>query len=133
MPVVSCSDGAFGTVTFALVPLNTSALPNLPVVQVVPLEVPLLFCPEASRIAVPVPSSNPYAATRPVVVCARTEPASSRTSHTTMNGTDMDRGMRAALEEYASRGLTLRFVSLNNRTGAPPCRLPAHPVLVPRA
>src|SRR5258705_10379533 len=65
--VVRRSDGASAIVTCAPVPLNTSALPNLPVVQVVPLAAPLLSCPEASRITVPVPSSNPYAASRPLV------------------------------------------------------------------
>src|SRR3954451_15146802 len=68
--VVRRSDGASAIVTCALVPLNTSALPNLPVVQVVPLAAPLLFWPEASRTTVPVPSSNPNAATMPVVSAA---------------------------------------------------------------
>src|SRR5262245_44386125 len=95
MPVVSCSEAAFGTVTCALVPLNTSALPNLPAAQVVPLAVPLLFSPEPSRIAVPAPSSNPYAATRPVVVCARAAPPSSNAMHTTMEEMNLDPNMSA--------------------------------------
>ena len=58
--VVSRSDGASGMVTCELVPLNTSALPNLPAVDhVVPLATPLLLLPEASPTAVPDPSSNP--------------------------------------------------------------------------
>src|SRR5262249_20985229 len=65
--VVRRSEGASGIVTCDVVPLNTSALPNLPAVQVVAVATPLLFCPEASRIVVPDPSSNPYAATRPLV------------------------------------------------------------------
>src|ERR1051325_9886927 len=65
--VVRRSDGASAIVTCELVPLNTSALPNLPVVQVVLLATPVLFWLEASRIAVPAPSSNPNAATRPLV------------------------------------------------------------------
>jgi hypothetical protein len=60
MPVVICSDAAFGTVTCALVPLNTSALPNFPAVDhVVALATPLLFCPDTSPMVVPEPSSNP--------------------------------------------------------------------------
>src|SRR5258705_535553 len=48
------------------VPLNATAFPTLPVVQVTPLEsVPVLLLPEESAVVVPVPSSNEYAATRP--------------------------------------------------------------------
>jgi hypothetical protein len=53
-------------VTIALVPLNSSASPNLPAVdQVAFVIVPLLAFPDASVTVVPDPSSNPYAATRP--------------------------------------------------------------------
>ena len=56
---MSCSEAASGTVTRALVPLNTSALPNLPaLVQVAPLIVPLLLLPEVSATVVPLPSLN---------------------------------------------------------------------------
>src|SRR5258706_15440817 len=66
MPVVSRSEVAFGIVTCAPVPLNTSALPNLPdVVQVAPLIVPVLPLPEISATVVPAPSLSAYAATRP--------------------------------------------------------------------
>ncbi len=59
IPVVSCSEAALGTVTRALVPLNASALPNLPAaVQVAPLIVPLLLLPEVSATVVPLPSLN---------------------------------------------------------------------------
>ena len=64
---VSPSDAEFGTVTLALVPLNTSAFPYRPaVVHVAPLSVPVLLFPDASMTVVPEPSLNPYAATRPV-------------------------------------------------------------------
>ena len=60
MPELSCSELLPGIVTRLLVPLNESALPNLPaVVQVAPEIVPLLPFPEASVTVVPVPSSNP--------------------------------------------------------------------------
>ena len=66
IPVVRCSEAASGIVTSAFVPLNCSALPNLPVVaQVAFAIVPLLPFPDASVTVVPDPSSNPYAATRP--------------------------------------------------------------------
>ena len=52
--------------TSALVPLNSSALPYLPVaVQVVFATVPLFPFPDASATVDPDPSSNAYAATRP--------------------------------------------------------------------
>src|SRR5206468_13033752 len=52
-------------VTKALVPLNVKAFPYLPeVVHVAPLIVPLFPLPDASFTTVPLPSSNPYAATR---------------------------------------------------------------------
>src|SRR5258706_6187860 len=77
MPVVSRSEVAFGTVTCALVPLNTSALPNLPaVVQVAPLIVPVLPLPERSATVVPAPSLKVYAATRPA--CAHDRPGRNR-------------------------------------------------------
>ncbi len=66
IPVVSCSEGALGMVTRALVPLNVSALPNLPAaVQVAAVIVPLLLLPEESATVVPLPSLNAYAATSP--------------------------------------------------------------------
>src|SRR6476659_7129145 len=61
--VVRRTDGASGIVTSALEPLKTSALPNLPVVVHVAFAIaPLLPCPERSVTAVPVLSSNEYAA-----------------------------------------------------------------------
>src|SRR5258706_5213136 len=67
MPVVSRREVEFGIVTCAPVPLNTSALPNLPaVVQLAPPIVPVLPLPERSVTAVPAPSLKPYAATRPL-------------------------------------------------------------------
>ena len=59
IPVVSCSDAALGTVTTALVPLNTSAPPYRPAaVHVAPLITPVLPFPEASTTVVPAPSLN---------------------------------------------------------------------------
>src|SRR5262249_47370019 len=67
MPLVRCSRVLSATVTQALVPLNDSALPNLPVVTQVALEsVPVRPCVETSAVVVPVPSSKPQAPTRPV-------------------------------------------------------------------
>src|SRR5215467_13260327 len=52
--------------TKALVPLKLKAFPYLPeVVQVAPLIVPLFPLPEKSLTTVPLPSLNPYAATKP--------------------------------------------------------------------
>src|SRR5882724_13694957 len=69
IPVTSCRDAALGTVTTALVPLNTSALPNFPaVVHVAPLIVPVLLFPEESATVGPAPSANPYAAISPATV-----------------------------------------------------------------
>src|SRR5260221_7013908 len=66
MPVVRCSEAASAIVTHALVPLNDRAPPTLPAAVHVALEsVPVLLCPEASRVCTPLPSLNPYAATRP--------------------------------------------------------------------
>src|SRR5436190_2994152 len=68
MPPLSCSDVEFGTLTRALVPLNTSALPYLPAVaHVVAETVPVFPLPDESATDVPVPSSNEYAATSPAV------------------------------------------------------------------
>src|SRR6476659_361981 len=54
------------TVTRELMPLNTSALPNLPdVVHAALAMVPVPPLPDASATVVPVPSSNEYAATSP--------------------------------------------------------------------
>ena len=65
IPVVNCSDAESLTVTNALVPLNVKAFPYLPeVVQVAPLIVPLFPLPDTSFTTVPLPSLNPYAATR---------------------------------------------------------------------
>src|SRR6266498_2253413 len=53
-------------VTSALVPLKLKAVPYLPdAVQVAPLIVPLLPLPDTSVTTVPLPSLNPYAATKP--------------------------------------------------------------------
>src|SRR4029077_5201821 len=66
MALVNCSDGALLMVTNALVPLKDKALPYFPeVVQVAPLMVPLFPLPDTSFTTVPLPSLNPYAATRP--------------------------------------------------------------------
>ena len=71
IPVVRCSDAASGIVTSALVPLNFSAPPYLPVVAHVALvSVPVLPFPDASVTVVPDPSSNPYAATNPGAAAA---------------------------------------------------------------
>src|SRR5438094_2945257 len=66
IPLVNCSEAALLTVTSALVPLKLKALPYLPdAVQVAPLIVPLLPLPDTSATTVPLPSLNPYAATKP--------------------------------------------------------------------
>ena len=76
IPLERCSEAASGTVTSALVPLNCSALPYLPVAaQVAPVIVPVLPFPDASATVVPEPSSKPYAATRPVGAAAVLAPA----------------------------------------------------------
>src|SRR5690348_1934552 len=63
---VNCSDAVLPRFTKAVVPLNVSALPNLPaVVHVAPLSVPVLLFPEASAVVVPVPSLKAYPPTRP--------------------------------------------------------------------
>ena len=76
MPVVRSSVAESGMVTKVFVPLNDSALLNFPVVTQVPLAtVPLLPLPDWSAIAVPLPSSNAHAPTRPggPVFCTVTE------------------------------------------------------------
>jgi hypothetical protein len=52
--------------------LNASALPYLPLLQVVLASVPVFPFPDRSVTVEPVPSSNAYAATSPVVDCAAT-------------------------------------------------------------
>jgi len=65
--VDSCSEAALGTLTRALVPLNCSALPYLPVAaQAAFVIVPVFPLPDASATVVPYPSSNAYAATSPL-------------------------------------------------------------------
>ena len=60
MPEVSCSEAEFGIVTTAPVPLNTSALPYLPLaVHVAPLIAPWLPLPDRSVSVVPPPSLKP--------------------------------------------------------------------------
>ena len=55
--LVSRSEEASGTVTFAFVPLKESAFPNLPcVVHVADPMVPPLPVPEASAVELPEPS-----------------------------------------------------------------------------
>jgi hypothetical protein len=69
IPVVRSSELESGMFTMLFVPLNESALPNLPVaLQVAPLIVPLLPLPDWSASAVPDPWSIPYDATRPALV-----------------------------------------------------------------
>jgi hypothetical protein len=66
IPVVSCNAAPFPTVTRALVPLNSNALPYRPAgVHVAPLIVPVYPFPELSTTVGPAPSANPYAATSP--------------------------------------------------------------------
>jgi hypothetical protein len=49
--------------------LNANAFPNFPVVaQVAFTSVPVFPFPDKSATVVPVPSSNPYAATNPLIV-----------------------------------------------------------------
>ena len=65
IPVDSCNDAEFGTVTTELVPLKLNAPPNFPaVLHVAFATVPLFPFPDASVTVVPEPSSNPYAATK---------------------------------------------------------------------
>src|SRR3954466_12569879 len=66
MPVVRSKVAESAIVTHALVPLNDSALPNLPaVLQVALLIVPGLPLPDESLTVVPVPSLTPWAAANP--------------------------------------------------------------------
>src|SRR6266550_1273859 len=66
IPLVNCSESALLMVTSALVPLKLKALPYLPdAVQVAPLMVSLLPLPDTSVTIAPLPSLNPYAATKP--------------------------------------------------------------------
>src|SRR3954452_2038966 len=66
---VSDSEVELGIATDAFVPLNESAFPNLPApapAHVAFVIVPVFALPDWSVTVVPVPSSKPYAATRPV-------------------------------------------------------------------
>ena len=66
IPVVSCNDAEFGTVTYVFVPLNTRAFPNRPaVVHAAPTIVPVRKFPDESPTVGPEPSLKEYAATRP--------------------------------------------------------------------
>src|SRR5256886_10926783 len=74
IPLVNCSEAALLMVTSALVPLKLKALPYLPdAVQVAPLIVPLLPLPDTSVTIAPLPSLNPYAATKPGLGVGRSE------------------------------------------------------------
>src|SRR4051794_28821134 len=65
IPVVNANDAECGTLTIALVPLKSSALPNLPdAAHVALLMVPVLEWPDRSLTVVPDPSSKEYAAVR---------------------------------------------------------------------
>src|SRR3989442_1171153 len=67
IPVVRSSEAESGIVTRLDVPLNESAPPKWPALdQDVVETLPALPVPEASATVVPLPSSNEYAATRPV-------------------------------------------------------------------
>src|SRR5689334_20653563 len=69
IPVVRSSDEASLIDTQAFVPLNTSALPYMPAVVHLALEiVPVFPFPEASATVVPMPSLKLYAAIRPETV-----------------------------------------------------------------
>ena len=66
IPVDRCSAAASAIVTREVVPLNTSALPYLPlVVHVAFVMAPLCPLPDTSASVAPVPSLNAYAATSP--------------------------------------------------------------------
>src|SRR6266581_2539437 len=66
MPLVKSSDAASLTTTTELDPLKANAFPKRPVLtHVAPLIAPALRKPEESATVVPLPSSKPYAATRP--------------------------------------------------------------------
>src|SRR4051812_11594074 len=64
--LVKSREPASGTTTLLLLPLNARAEPYLPALaHVAPDSVPVLVCPELSVAVVPLPSSKPYAATKP--------------------------------------------------------------------
>src|SRR5687768_14763668 len=66
IPLVRSSELASATVTLSLTPSKESALPKRPPsTHVAPLIVPAFPLPELSAVAVPLPSSKPYSATRP--------------------------------------------------------------------
>src|SRR5207244_6291817 len=67
MPELRSSEGLSLIATQALVPLNESALPLWPAAHAAFAIVPLFPLPDASATVDPVPSSNEYAATSPVV------------------------------------------------------------------
>src|SRR5437016_7011027 len=73
MPVVRCRLAESGMSTRAFVPLNTSALPYLPVgVHVAFWMLPVLPWPDRSATVVPPPSLKAYAATNAAVLCTVT-------------------------------------------------------------
>ena len=68
MAVVRSSDAESGITTWSLLPSKDRAAPKRPPeVRVGPLMVPVFAWPDVSVAVVPVGSSNPYAATRPVL------------------------------------------------------------------
>src|SRR5512135_1695541 len=86
MPAVRCSEAESGMVTRALVPLNTSALPDLPaLVHVAFAIVPVFPFPDASATVVPVPSLNEYAAIRPGIVARAGERTTRSSSWSSWN------------------------------------------------
>ena len=72
MPVVRCSDGASGMLTFAFVPLNEQRLADTSRSSSRSRwrSCPVRPLPEASVTVVPVPSSNAYAATSSGIVAS---------------------------------------------------------------
>src|SRR5438309_1554094 len=71
IPFARSSEGASGTVTQLLLPLNASAPPKRPPLDQAVFEtVPLFPCPDASATVEPEPSSNAYAATSAVAAGA---------------------------------------------------------------
>ena len=66
MPFTRFNDVEPLTVTQLLVPLKDTALPYFPVVQVVLVVVPLLFCPDVSTTMFPLFSLRPNASTNPL-------------------------------------------------------------------
>lgn len=67
IPVLNWSNEELGMPTKAFVPLNEIAFPYFPEVvhNAPPCSVPLCLLPDASFAVVPLPSLNPYAATKP--------------------------------------------------------------------